>query len=198
MRTQRSLLFILALLTAGLLSAAAQNKPSTPPDPVKYIARFDVVWNLVMAILTENNFKIDSVDRGNGRIVTKPYEFITGSLSGSELAKLATPPEGYKDAVWIRGRYKVEVVSEIVQGNETMVTVRVYPQGLRRDVSGKEEWMDWQSDGTIERRLLGRLSVKLLSPTKPNDKKGFWDQPAQTIPRPNESPKLSTPQRDKP
>src|SRR5262249_10923481 len=143
-------------------------------------------------------FKIDSVDRGNGRIVTKPYEFITGSLSGSELAKLSTAPEGYKDAIWIRGRYKVEVVREIVQGNETMVTVRVYPQGLRRDVSGKEEWMDWQSDGTIERRLLGRLSVKLLSPTKPNEKKGFWDQPAQTIPRPNESPKLSTPQRDKP
>lgn len=199
MKSQRYILLLSLLFLQGLFSLlGAQTKPSTPPGPVKYIAKFDMVWNMVMAILTENRLKIESVDRGNGRIVTKSNDFITGTLTASEMGKLATPPATHSNANWIRGRYTVEVVTEIVQGNESMVTVRSTPQALMRDLSGKETWVDWLSNGSIERSILGRLSVKLLSPNKSDDKKGFWDQPAQVIPRPNESPKLSSPQRDRP
>ncbi|MBI1745648.1 MAG: hypothetical protein HYR55_03570 [Acidobacteria bacterium] len=189
---------LISLVLSPAVALRSQSKPSTPPGPVKYISRFNVVWNTITTVLTEMGLKIESVDRGSGHIATKPYEFITGSLSASELGKLAAPPEVYNNVGWIKGRYVVEVIAEIVQGNESMVTVRVSPQGLKRDLSGKDEWVDWRSNGSIERRLLGRLSVKLLSPVKADDKKGFWDQPVQSIPRPNENPKLSSPQRDKP
>jgi len=188
-------LWLLTLLGSLVAPLAAQNKPSTPPDPIKYIGRFDSIWNTELSVLNEMGLKIETVDRGNGRIISKPYEFITGSLSGSELAKIAHLPEVHANAVWVRGRYTVEVVTEIIQGNENKVTVLVSPQGLKRDLAGKEDWVDWASNGSIERRILGRLSVKLHSPNKGDDKKGFWDQPAQSIPRPNESPRLSTPER---
>ena len=187
---------IILLASSFLL---AQNKPSIPPDPVKYINKFEIVWETARDILNDLGFKIELEDRARGRIVTKPQELIAGALTASELDKVATKPEAL-NASWLKARYAVEMLVEIVQSSETLVTVRANIEALKRDLSGEESWLACKSNGSLERRILGKLSTKLLSPNlKASEKKGFWDRPPQPVASPKESPRpLPVPDRERP
>jgi hypothetical protein len=50
-------------------------------------------------------------------------------------------------------------------------------EALNRDLNGEEKYVPLQSLGSVEKRILGKISMKLLG-TEPEfkEKKGFWDQ----------------------
>jgi hypothetical protein len=78
----------------------------------------------------------------------------------------------------------VEATFEVVTPTETLVTVRTQMQGLNRESDGTEKWVPLQSLGSVEKRILGKISMKLLG-TQPQfkDNKGFWDKkPAPPTP----------------
>jgi hypothetical protein len=168
---------VLFCLAAPL--GAQQQKPDLP-DPIKFINTYDQVFNMARAVMDEMGFSIELDDRKGGRIITRPYEFITGSLTVNEMEKVAV----HKDTMggWIKARYKAEAVIEIVSPKETMITINSYIEGLRRDVDGTEKWIALDSLGAVERRVLGRISVKLLGmDATPEPRKGFWGQKPQPV-----------------
>jgi hypothetical protein len=178
----KRLSFSLAVLLCVAVPLRSQTQKPSLPDPIKFINRYDIVWNVVHWALTENmGFGIELEDKRGGRIVTKPYEFITGSLTASEVQKVAVR----KDTVtgtWLRARYSAEVLLEIITPAETLVTVRTKIEALDRDMDGTEKWMPLDSLGVFEKNILGKISMKLLgSELQFDKKKGFWDKTPQPV-----------------
>ncbi len=172
-------LILVFFVASSGISAAQSQKPSLP-DPVKFINKYDVVWNVVRAVLEEMGFQIELEDKKGGRLVTKPYEFITGSLTSSEVDKVSIK----KDTVtgsWLKARYAVEALFEIVTPAETMLTIRTKMEALNRDLDGTEKWLPLESLGTYEKRILGKVSMKLMGNEMQFDKKGFWNKSPQPV-----------------
>ncbi len=176
---QSALTALLALVFISPLQAQSQ-RPNLP-DPIKFIDKFDKVMNAVRAVLVDMGFKIELEDRQAGKITTRPYEFITGSLTSSEVDKVAIK----RDTVigsWMKAQYSVEAVVEIVSPTETMVTIRTKMEALNRNVDGTEKWVPLESLGTYERRILGKISTTLMGKDAPfEEKKGFWDKKPQPV-----------------
>jgi len=171
-------LLFLFCIAAPLI--AQQQKPDLP-DPIKFMNTYDQVINVTRAVMDDMGFNVERDDRKGGRINTRPYEFITGTLTLSELEKVAVRKDTQSDN-WLRARYKVEAVVEIVSPKETMLTVTADIEGLNRDMDGTEKWIQLDSLGAVERRVLGRISVKLLGAEIPAEsRKGFWGQKPQPV-----------------
>jgi len=159
----------------------AQPERPSLPDPVKFLNTFGQVANMTRAVLEEMGYAIERDDRKEGKITTRPYEFITGSLTASEVDKVAVRQDTLTGN-WIKARQVIETVLEIVSPNETMVTVHANVSALNRDVDGTEEWVPLDSRGTLERRVLGRISVKLMgNDDGVRERKGFWGQKPQPV-----------------
>jgi hypothetical protein len=175
----RALLLLWGVLAAFPLYAQTQ-KPNIP-DPLKFINKFDIVANVVRAVLDDMGFDIELEDRKGGHITTKPYEFITGSLTASEAEKYAVK-NSMQTGSWLKARYSVEAILEIVSPTETMVTIRTNIEALNKNVDGTEKWIALDSLGTFERRILGKISTKLISNDAPaNERKGFWGKKPQPV-----------------
>jgi hypothetical protein len=167
-------------LGLGVFSQAQTQKPNLP-NPIKFINKLDIVANAVDEVLDSMGFKIEIDDRKGGRIVTRPYEFITGSLTASEVEKVAVKTDNVNSGL-VKARYSVEAILEIVSPTETMVTVHTKMEALNRDSDGTEKWIPLESLGTYERRILGKISAILMSDDQPDNKrKGFWGQQPQPV-----------------
>ncbi len=174
---------ILSVLLALASSAFAQTQKPSLPDPIKFINKRDMVMRASRAVLEELGYRIELEDQKNGKLVTRPYEFVSGSLTSSEIDKIASKTDSMTGS-WLRATYVVEATFDIITSTETMVTVRTQMQGLNRESDGTEKWMPLQSLGSVEKRVLGKISMKLLG-TEPQfkDNKGFWDKkPAPPTP----------------
>jgi len=164
-----------------VFTSIAQTQKPNLPDPVKFMNKFDMVANAVRAVLKEK-YDIELEDRKAGKITTRPYEFITGSLTASEVNKVAIN-KNVVTGSWLKARYSVEAILEIVEPNETLVTIRTNIEALNRDVDGTEKWLPLESVGIYERRILGEISNILMGKGKGNleDKEGFWGQRPQPV-----------------
>jgi hypothetical protein len=161
-------------------TSVAQTQKPNLPDPVKFMNKFDMVANAVRATLKEK-YDIELEDRKAGRITTRPYEFITGSLTASEVNKVAIN-KNVATGSWVKARYSVEAILEIVGPIETLVTIRTNMEVLNRDVEGTEKWLPLESRGIYERRILGEISSILMGKGKSlEDKEGFWGQRPQPV-----------------
>jgi len=174
-----SLVLLLGFTAAVPLNAQTQ-KPNLP-NPIKFINKFDVVANAVREVLESMDYKIEIEDRKAGRIVTRPYEFITGSLTRSEVQKVAVMNDAITGSL-LKAHYSVEAVLEIVSPAETLVTIHTNMEALCKEMDGTEKWVHIDSLGTYERRILGKISTMLMSkkPAK-EEKKGFWDKKPQPV-----------------
>ncbi len=186
-------LFAVLPLFYAVSTMRAQTQRPSLPDPVKFINKYDIVMNVVRAVLEDMDFKIEMEDRKGGKITTRSQEFITGSLTSSEVDKVAIKKDTITGS-WLRARYAVESILEIVSPTETLVTIQTRIEALNRDVDGTEKWIPLDSLGVYERRILGKVSMKLLGNELPvQEKKGFWSKSPQPVdPR---QPRFPTPPR---
>jgi hypothetical protein len=172
----------------------AETQKISLPDPIKFINKFDIVANVVYAVLDDMGFDIELDGRKTGKIVTRPLEFISGSLTSNEIEKYAIKND-IRNGSWLKARYSVESILEIVSPTETLVTIRTKIEALNQSIDGTEKWMPLDSLGIFEKRILGKISVKLMGNDAPSyQRKGFWSQEPQPVnPRQRKSP--STPFR---
>jgi hypothetical protein len=175
-----ALLFLFGLCGIGYTYAQPQ-RPSLP-DPVKFVNRFETVANVVHSVFEDLGYKIEVEDRKGGRVTTRPYEFITGSLTSSEVDKVAVK-NNTATGSWVKAQYSVEALLEIVSPTETMVTIRTKMEALNRDIDGTEKWVPIDSLGSVERRILGKVSTKLMmgQDVPQSDEKGFWKKRPQPV-----------------
>jgi hypothetical protein len=175
---------LIAIILSGLffaLSATAQTSKPNLPNPVKFVNKFDIVWNVSRSVLTDMGYAIQLEDRKSGKLTTKPMEIITGSLTYSETSKVAVIHD-IQTGNWQRSRAIAEVQLEIVSPTETLVTVRTQIEALDREMDATEKWVQLESLGTIERKILGKISMKLMgTDVEQNQKKGFWDKSPQPV-----------------
>ncbi len=175
---------VAALQLLGILAAVpvqAQTQKPDLPDPIKFFNTFDVVANTVRAVLLDMEHKIELDDRKSGKIVTRPYEIITGSLTASEVEKVAVRNAAIT-GILVKARYSVDAIIEIVSPSETLVTIHTTIQALSREVDGTEKWVALDSLGTYERRILGRVSTRLMSNRgEKEERKGFWGQKPKPV-----------------
>jgi hypothetical protein len=188
----RAALFLVLLSTVA--SLPAQTPRPSLPDPVRFVMKYDITWNVVRAVMTEMGLAIELEDKKGGRITTKPYEFITGSLTSSEVDKVAMKQNTISGA-WLKGRYSAEGLLEIVSPTTTLVTVRTRIEALNRDLDGTQKWVPLESLGVFEKRILGRVSMKIMGNEMQFDKKGFWDKSPQPVIRGNPKPFPGPPER---
>jgi hypothetical protein len=175
----------LSLLTSPV---GAQEKPSLP-DPVKFINKYEVVFNVVRwALKDKMGLDIELEDRKGGKIITRPEEFITGSLTASEVQKVAVKTDALAGS-WMKARYVAEAILEPVSTTETLVTIRTRIEALNRDMNGTEKWMPLDSLGVFEKRILGNITMKLMgSEMQFDQKKGFWDRKPEPVDPRKKSP----------
>lgn len=167
-------MFVSALLAAT--PASGQTPKPSQPDPVKFLNKYDVVFKAVRGVLIDAGYDIELEDKKGGSIATRPYEFITGSLTSSEVNKVAVKTDTITGD-WIRARYSVQTLIEIVTPAETMLTVHTKFEALNREIDGTEKWVPLESLGVIEKRIMGKVSMKLMgNELQYNEKKGFWDK----------------------
>ncbi len=170
------------------LPVRAQTEKPSLPDPIKFFNKRDMVMRATRAVFEQLGYKIELEDMQAGKLVSRPYEFITGALTSTEIDKVAVKSAGLT-GTWLRAQYTVEALLESVSPTETMITIRTQMQGLNRDVGGKEEWISLQSLGSVEKRVLGKISMKLLGfEPEFDEKKGFWDQKPKPPPRIKKQP----------
>lgn len=173
---------VLLWVAVPLRAQPQPNQKPSLPDPVKFINKYDIVWNVVHWALTENmGLGIELEDKRGGRIVTKPYEFITGSLTANEVQKVAVRKDT-ATGTWLKAHYTAEVLLEPVTNVETLVTVRTKIEALSRDMDGTEKWIPMDSLGVFEKNILGKVAMKLLGSEMQFDKKkGFWEKNPQPV-----------------
>ena len=177
----RAAVLVLLLGFSATLPLNAQTQKPNLPNPIKFINKFDVVANVVHDVLENMSYKIEIDDRKAGRIATRPYEFITGSLTRSEVEKVAVMNDAITGSL-LKAHYSVEAILEIVSPAETLVTIRTNMEALSKEMDGTEKWVRLDSLGTYERRILGKISAMLMR-QKPaeEEKKGFWGQKPQPV-----------------
>jgi hypothetical protein len=175
-----AVLVLLIGFTAAIPLNAQAQKPNLP-NPIKFINKFDVVANAVREVFENMDYKIEIEDRKAGRIATRPYEFIAGSLTRSEVQKVAAMNDAITGSL-LKARYSVEAILEIVSPAETLVTIHTNMETLSREMDGTEKWVRLDSLGTYERRILGKISAMLMR-KKPaeEERKGFWGKKPQPI-----------------
>jgi hypothetical protein len=181
-RLQKASLIACLLLCVAAFPLIAQTDKPDLPDTIKLLAKQEVVGNAAYAALTGMGYKIELDNRKGGRIVTRPFEFITGSLTSSEVDKIAIKKDT-PTALWQKAKYTAEVLLEIVSPNETLLTVRTDMEALSRDITGTEKWIPIASRGVIERRILGKINNILLHTEElpKEERKGFWGQHPQPV-----------------
>lgn len=177
----RAAMLVVLLGSTAAIPLNAQTQKPNLPNPIKFINKFDVVANVVHEVLETMDYKIEIDDRKAGRITTRPYEFITGSLTRSEVQKVAVMNDAITGSL-LKARYSVEAVLEIVSPAETLVTIHTNMEALSKEMDGTEKWVRLDSLGTYERRILGKISTMLMR-QKPaeEEKKGFWGQKPQPV-----------------
>jgi hypothetical protein len=166
---------ILGLAAMATVSRAQLPKPSLP-DPIKFLNRRDLTMRASRAVLEQLGYKIELDDLQNGRLVTRPFEFVSGALTSSEVDKVGIKTDTITGS-WIKAQYVVEALFEVISPSQTLVTVRTKMEALSRKSDGTEKWVEVQSLGSVEKRILGKISVKLMgSEPEFKDNKGFWDK----------------------
>jgi hypothetical protein len=172
----------------------AETQKASLPDPIKFINKFDIVANIAYAVLDDMGFDIELDGRKTGKIVTRPIEFISGSLTSNEIEKYAIKND-IRNGSWLKARYSVEALLEIVSPTETLVTIRTKIEALNQNIDGTEKWITLESLGTFEKRILGKISIKLMGNDAPSfQRKGFWSQEPQPV-NPRQPKYPSTPFR---
>ncbi|HSW38373.1 MAG TPA: hypothetical protein VLL97_02645 [Acidobacteriota bacterium] len=181
---RRYLIYIIPvciLFIAPSLTLGAQAQKTSLPDPVQFNNTQSQVANMIRSVFNDMEFSIELDDRTAGRITTRPYEFISGALTAGELQKIAAL-RNTTTGNWLRARYSVEAILDIVSPTTTMVTVHATIEALNRNFEGTEQWIELDSLGTVERRVLGRISVGLMGTDAPaKERKGFWGQDPQPV-----------------
>ncbi len=139
------------LLAAGLTETVGQSN-SVPP-PLRVYIPFEAAWRGMLETLIDRGIQLTDEDRAQGILKTDFVEYSSGTLTKSHIAKIGERPE-LTDGDWVRVEYQYEVLIELIEAKETVVTVNTVVRALKRDFLGQETWVKIPSNGQREKALL--------------------------------------------
>ena len=179
MKQNAPILLLLMLGMALPLSAAAEDYAETyPAEPIKLNLDLSATWDQVLLVLEQMGYTVDSQDRGNGQILTKAEESISGAYSGSELKKVAVVVADYQASLR-KGKHFLEITVTFLKPAQTSVAATAYISGLKRGYDGQEEWIHLKSNGALEVRFLNELSIAVTGKRIYDKKIPTWRKPIE-------------------
>ena len=96
-----------------------------------------------------------------GKLITKNIIFTRGVTAKNDLEHLATMPAG-EVRNWQQGRAFLEITAMPVDGKKSQIMVVARIQGKISDALRSNQWIDGQSNGTLEDQVLRGLASKVL------------------------------------
>ncbi|MFQ5740119.1 MAG: hypothetical protein ACE5JX_14020 [Acidobacteriota bacterium] len=184
-----------------LLLTAAWQFPQTQkrhlPPPLRVHIPFEAAWKAMGETIDQSKLDVLRKDRAQGLILTRFRDYSSGPLTESQMAKIGEKPK-LLDADWVRVKYQYEVLVELIQEKETVVTVYTNMQALKRDFLGGDSWVDIPSNGQLETTLLSSFGQSLFGEqfTLATPKKGFWEQSPGYVPGQRRQPRIVGPERE--
>ena len=194
--------FSKTVLALFLLAVAAttwgQFKKTYLPPPLRVFIPFPVAWKTLLDTIKDSTqIPVAEEDRVSGRIVTEFHDYIDGPLTDSHISKIGDRP-ALRDGNWIKARYRYEIEVLLIAEKETLVTVYVSIQALKREYLGEESWVDIRSIGRLESDLLTAYGKSLFGEqfALEQPKKGFWQRdPSREVDVKERMPTVAAPER---
>jgi hypothetical protein len=185
-----------AVMLLRSASVLATEQVEAVPPPLRVYIPFEAAWRGMCDTFREQELKVFEEDRGQGILTSDFIEYTSGVLTKSHIAKIGQRPE-VTDGDWVRVEYRYEVLIELIEAKETVVTVDARIRALKRDFLGTESWVKIPSNGQRERFLLNEfgklLFGQLFSLTKSG---GMWKLEPNYVP--DMSTRVPITNRDKP
>ncbi len=185
-------------LLAVSATAWGQFKKTYLPPPLRVFIPFPSAWKSMLETLKDaTQASIAEEDRVSGRIVTDFYDYIDGPLTDSHINKIGDRP-ALRDGNWVKARYRYEIEVQLIAEKETLVTVYVGIQALKREYLGEESWVDIRSNGRLESELLTAYGKRLFGEqfALEQPKKGFWQRdPSREVEVKERMPTVAAPER---
>jgi hypothetical protein len=164
-RVNHILAAALAILTTAAGPAAGFASPSSAkrlaPGMFRLEIPFETAWSAMLDLLREEGWNIEKEDHTAGEILTAYKEYISGSMTETQLAKVAeVRPLG--DGDWIRADLRYDIQIQLVEPRVTLVTIQAGFRALSRSFLGEQKWHSLPSLGKKEAELLFRLGRRLF------------------------------------
>ena len=139
---------------------------------------FPAAWKAMLEVLNDENWKLVRENLGRGEIVTGYRDYMSGPLTAGHLDKIGVRPR-LPDGEWVRVRYRYDLSVRLIRERQTTVTVDSDIQALKRDYLGREEWVEIDSTGRLEKQLLTAFGQALYGADFSLEKrrKGFLGLP---------------------
>jgi hypothetical protein len=163
-------IFLSLFIVAGWsIDARAQltfDRPKTEPpldNPYTIGVPREQILQSVREVLKTCAIQVDeSLSKANeGKIVTKHVVFTRGVTTKADLEHLATMPAG-EVRNWQQGRFYLEITALPLDGKKSQLLVAARIQGKLADAVGGNQWIEGQSNGTLEDESLRGLAGKIL------------------------------------
>jgi len=138
------------------------------PNPYRINVRRDAIVKAVADLMRDRKMIVDEAASrpDEGMVVSQPYTFIKGAVvTRSQLGRLANLPD-FGSSDWTRGRYKITVIAQPIDGSATNVTVTATIEGRSDGVRGVE-WVTLQSTGVAEQEFLSALIENITGAPPP-------------------------------
>jgi len=160
-----SLLFI----TFCSFDARAQiqlDRPKTEPpldNPYVIHAPREQIMQTVREVFKACAIEIDdTLSKPNeGKIVTKSIVFTRGVTARADLDHLAKMPAG-EVRNWQQGRWRLEVSALPLDDKRSQLSVNAHIEGKVIEASGGVQWIEGQSNGSLEDEALRGLAGRIL------------------------------------
>jgi hypothetical protein len=160
-----SLLFI----TFCSFDARAQiqlDRPKTEPrldNPYIIHAPREQILQTVREVFKACAIEIDdTLSKPNeGKIVTKSVVFTRGVTARADLDHLAKMPAG-EVRNWQQGRWRLEVSALPLDDKRSQLSVSAHIEGKVIEASGGVQWIEGQSNGSLEDEALRGLAGRIL------------------------------------
>jgi hypothetical protein len=104
----------------------------------------------------------DTLSKPNeGKIVTKSLVFTRGVTARADLDHLAKMPAG-EVRNWQQGRWSLEVTALPLDDKRSQLSVNAHIEGKVIEASGGAQWIEGQSNGSLEDEALRGLAGRIL------------------------------------
>jgi hypothetical protein len=156
----------LSILSFDALAQLTFDKPKSEPpldNPYRIGVPREKVIQTATEVLKTCSIPIDEeLSRpSEGKIVTKHIVFTRGVTVKNDLEHLATMPAG-EVRNWQQGRCFLEITALPVDGQKSQILVVAHIQGKIADALRSNQWINGQSNGTLEDQVLRGLASKIL------------------------------------
>ncbi|MCS6885798.1 MAG: hypothetical protein RMM17_05520 [Acidobacteriota bacterium] len=164
----------LLLMLSLLLVAVPQNlqkdnalsfdKPKQQQSiPNPYVVSYpkDVVVERLAGYFKDSQMQLDTTftRKEEGFLVTKPFVFVKGTLTRSQLDRFGSCPAAEKRN-WTRARATFQITVEATAPDQSRITVSSKLEGLSQELTGSS-WVSCKSNGQMELQILEQILESL-------------------------------------